>query len=320
MSTTGLTRRIPEDRGAYRSTTAFTVVVIVSFETDAELRDLLESLRRRLERAHEVIVVDNGAADRTHVVEDACGAEARVLSLDGNKGYGAASNAGIRAASHDVVIVMNADMIAVDGSLARLADLARASSAIVGPELVSPDGSRQQSALPWPAGWELGLTGVVPRRLMPKPLLRRCEPWRRERAAEVGWLLGACFAARRDVLLNIGPFDESIHMFGEDIDLAIRARQHGIPSVFAPDVARVVHLGGSATEQHWDGPALELKVAQRQRVVRERLGLAAMAYDTVVLLLFLIRRALAARLGIGAGAEEETAWLAAYARRLLRNR
>jgi N-acetylglucosaminyl-diphospho-decaprenol L-rhamnosyltransferase len=298
---------------------AFSIVVVVSFESDQELGDLLRSLRRWLDTPYELIVVDNGSRSRRHVVERAFGGGARVLELEGNPGYGAAVNAGLRVAEHDVVLVMNADMVLLDDSLAALADLARETGAIVGPELVSPDGSRQPSALPRPAGWELAVAALVPQPLMPAALLRRCEPWRRERRAEVGWLLGACFAARRDLLLEIGPFDERIHMFGEDIDLAIRARERGVPSVFAPDVARVVHVGGRATEGHYDGPALELKTAQRQWVVRERLGWVAAVYDTAALVVYLVRRWAGARLGLGGGAEEETAWLAAYARRLLRS-
>ena len=51
---------------------------------------------------------------------------------------------------------------------------------------------------------------------MPEPLTVRCEPWRAKRMREVAWLDGSCLAAPRDLLLELGPFCEAIHMYGED--------------------------------------------------------------------------------------------------------
>ena len=56
---------------------------------------------------HEVIVVDDGSTDRS--AEEATRAGARVVSLPERCGYGAAIKAGVAAATHDTIALMDAD-------------------------------------------------------------------------------------------------------------------------------------------------------------------------------------------------------------------
>jgi polyprenyl-phospho-N-acetylgalactosaminyl synthase len=56
----------------------------------------------------EVIVVDDGSSDGT--AQAAAGAGARVLRLDHNGGKAAALDAGVRAAKHDVILFLDADV------------------------------------------------------------------------------------------------------------------------------------------------------------------------------------------------------------------
>ena len=47
---------------------------------------------------------------------------------------------------------------------------------------------------------------------------------------------------------RLGPFDPALHMFGEDVDLGLRARAAGVRSWFDPQACRIVHHGqGSST-------------------------------------------------------------------------
>src|SRR5579863_2759509 len=69
----------------------------------AELREVLDS--QGIEA--EIIVVDDGSVDRT--AQAAAAAGARVLRHRSNRGYGAALKSGIAAASHDSVVITDAD-------------------------------------------------------------------------------------------------------------------------------------------------------------------------------------------------------------------
>ncbi len=69
----------------------------------AELRSVLESHGVEAE----IIVVDDGSADKT--AQAAAAAGARVLRHRSNRGYGAALKSGITAASHSYVVITDAD-------------------------------------------------------------------------------------------------------------------------------------------------------------------------------------------------------------------
>src|SRR5215831_6832352 len=58
----------------------------------------------------EIIVVDNGSADGSVEFLRQTFPELRVLALAENLGFGGGSNAGFRAAQHDIVVLLNNDM------------------------------------------------------------------------------------------------------------------------------------------------------------------------------------------------------------------
>lgn len=81
-------------------------IVIPAYNEEASIRSVLDGLRDWRERA-EIIVVDDGSADRTAEIAKSAGV--RVIRHSINKGYGAALKSGIRAASGEIVVMMDAD-------------------------------------------------------------------------------------------------------------------------------------------------------------------------------------------------------------------
>jgi N-acetylglucosaminyl-diphospho-decaprenol L-rhamnosyltransferase len=289
-------------------------IVVVTWNSAADLGHLLASLAEQLRGGYEAIIVDNASEDSTVEVAAGWDGPKQVLPLDENRGFGAASNAGVDAARHGVVVLLNPDTLLVDGSLAELAARAAATRALWGPELLNEDRSRQPSASPPPASWEVGLDALVPAALLPRPLRFRCEPWRSRETREAGWLTGACIAARRDVLLELGPFDEALELYAEDLDLALRARELGVRSFFAPDVARVVHRGGGSARQRFADDGDTPKIQTRREVVRRRLGPRRELYDYGAQLVFNGTRLLAKR-ALRRPVERERRWFSAARRR-----
>lgn len=72
------------------------------------LPSVLEAARRR--PGSEVIVVDNGSTDGSAAFVRAHFPEVRLVELGENLGFGGGSNAGFRAARHDIVVLLNSDM------------------------------------------------------------------------------------------------------------------------------------------------------------------------------------------------------------------
>jgi N-acetylglucosaminyl-diphospho-decaprenol L-rhamnosyltransferase len=71
--------------------------------------------------------------------------------------------------------------------------------------------------------------------------------WDHDRAAaDVDWVGGACFLARRTAFEMVGGFDEAYFMYVEDVDLCWRLGRAGWRVGYEPG-GRVVHaLGGSS--------------------------------------------------------------------------
>ena len=219
--------------------------VVVTWNSVGEVEGLIGSLQEHLGSACRMLVVDNASTDGTVEAVRRLAPDATVIALDENVGFGPANNIGVRAAETDVVALLNPDTLVVDDSLAALAGTAAGERALFAPRLLNEDGSVQISAWPALVSPEALLVAIWPGALLPGRIRRRCEPWRYEERLPAGWLTAACLVARRDLLLEFGPFDERLVLYGEDGDLCIRAWRAGVPSLTAADVARVVHLGGA---------------------------------------------------------------------------
>jgi N-acetylglucosaminyl-diphospho-decaprenol L-rhamnosyltransferase len=252
-------------------------IVVVLHDSAAELAALLRSLDARLDARPQLIAVDTGSRDGGAALAADWGAE--VLERRDNPGFGAASNAGVERARHQVTVLLNPDCELLDGSLAELARLAHEHpDALHAPRLLNADGSVQRSAHPLPGTVGALLGGPLHAPLLPPALRERLEPFRAERARTIGWAVAACLAADTALLRRLGPFDPAAHLFAEDMDLCLRARAAGVPTVLHPAL-RLRHSGGHATQR--DGEPLDLLARRRRAVVGAARGRRALALDDI---------------------------------------
>jgi N-acetylglucosaminyl-diphospho-decaprenol L-rhamnosyltransferase len=248
--------------------------VVVLHDSEPELARLLASLDRD-PAPPRLVVVDSGSRDGGAALARAHGAE--VLVLAGNPGFGVASNEGLARVHEDVAILLNPDCEALDGSLAALAALAaRFPRALHAPRLLNADGSVQRSAHPLPGTLGALLPAAVPAALLPRGLRERAEPHRAARPRTVGWAIGACLAAAAATLRELGPFDPAVHLLSEDMELCLRARSRGIPTILHPQL-RLRHAGGHALLR---GGERHAAIARRRReAVLATRGRRALALD-----------------------------------------
>jgi GT2 family glycosyltransferase len=252
----------------------FTVVVVLH-ESAAELAALLRSLDAHLQARPQLVVVDTGGDDGGAGAAAAWGAQ--VVERRDNPGFGAACNVGVSHARHAVTVLLNPDCELLDGSLATLARrAATCPTALHAPRILDGDGGVQRSAHPVPGTVGALATAPLHPPALPRAVRERVEPFLAERPRTVGWAIAACLAADTETLRRLGPFDASAHLFAEDMDLCLRARAAGIPTVLHPDL-RVRHHGGHATRR--DGEPYDLLARRRRAVVRATRGARAQALD-----------------------------------------
>jgi N-acetylglucosaminyl-diphospho-decaprenol L-rhamnosyltransferase len=254
--------------------TAFAVVSVIH-DSAADLTGLLDSIERHLTPPPAVIVVDSGSSDGGAELARRRGAE--VVELDANLGFGAGCNAGLERVEAPVTALVNPDVELLDDGLARLAVEAATCEALIAPRLLDRDGQVQDSAHPVPGSLEGLVPALLPRPMLPPALRRRYEPWRSERPRAVGWAVAACLVARTELLRRLGPFDPGAFLFYEDMELCLRARRAGVPTLLRPQVA-LRHRGGTSTGPALGGRDLPLR-ARRRREVMAREGRAALLLD-----------------------------------------
>lgn len=276
-------------------------LVTVTHNSASELGALLRSAERHLPGVR-VIVADNASTDDTPAVARAA-ANATVVELDSNRGFGAGSNAGLREVLEPVTALINPDVELLDDSLLELAAEAAHTDRLFAPLVLSPDGSRQDTVHPLPAAAPELLRALLPTRALPGPLGEWVAPWRARRPRAVGWAVGCAIVARTETLRALGPFDERTFLYGEDLELGLRARAAGVQTWFWPS-ARVLHRGGHATSKAFGDEPFELLARARHDAVARGLGAQrARLDDQVQALTFRSRIALKRALRIGAERE-----------------
>jgi GT2 family glycosyltransferase len=230
-------------------------VIIVNFNSGGALPRTLASLPDGLAGTEwDAIVVDNASSDGSERLTEG-DVRIRLLRQQTNLGFAAGVNAGLSATSAPFVLVLNPDCRLQTGAGQRLLAemLSWSDCAVVGPVVLDPSGSLQESA----RGDPTILTGLFGRtsllsRLFPDlPVVKRnlaALPLSKSEEAshKVDWVSGACMLLRREAVDGVGGLDEGYFLYWEDADICRRLRQAGW-QVRYTTVATVVHDVGQSS-------------------------------------------------------------------------
>lgn len=207
----------------------------------------LQSLQATMQDgSYEVVLVDNGSTDATSRATDNPAAGVTVVRNEVNRGFAVACNQGARAATSDVVVFCNNDVIAKEGWLTPLLEaLENPRVGAAGSKLVFPDGSIQHAGvgLLYDADGEGWLDGFH--------LLYRqpADSVAANQAGEMRAVTAAVMAVRREVFLGLGGFDEGYWNGNEDVDLCLKLGQAGWAVRYEPASVLVHQESVSGTER-----------------------------------------------------------------------
>jgi len=212
-------------------------VVVVNWNRKELLRACLASLARQTGVSLEIIVVDNGSSDGSaDLAEREFGAQ--VIRNPENRGFCAANNQGIAVARGEFIALLNNDAEAEPGWLAALhrvcsrgPDIGMAASKV----LVWEDPQRIDKVghLIFPDGQNRGRgSGALDR-------------GQYDREEEVLWPDGSAALYRKEMLDQIGGFDEDFFAYGDDAELGLRARIAGWKCIYTPEAAVRHHRGST---------------------------------------------------------------------------
>lgn len=205
----------------------------------------------------EVIVVDNHSTDHTVTLIQKNFPTVKVITTPSNLGFGAGNNLGVKAARGQDILLLNTDAFLKPETLRQLREVLRAdpNALAVSPRLVTADGQTQQSLGYFPTlsrviAWMWGLDKLpFIKTLFPTPY-HFYDTSRYTDNLTPDWLMGAAVLLRRDDYLTVGGFNESIFMYGEEVELFYRlhlAYPAKAPRLLA--TLSITHLGSASTTQ-----------------------------------------------------------------------
>ncbi len=211
-------------------------VIVLNCNGKSLLDACLSSLATQTYSPSEVVLVDNGSSDGSPEYVRAQYPWVRLVENGENLGFAGGTNVGIRAAKGRYILTLNNDAVADRRLIEELVrPMADARVGICAAKMLYPDGRINS------AGICISRSGAAWDRGMLEPDRRQYDS-----AEEV---FGACAGAalyRREMLDEIGWFDEDFFLYLEDVDLAFRARLAGWRCMYVPGAVAIHHHGKTA--------------------------------------------------------------------------
>ncbi|MCP6682275.1 glycosyltransferase [Bacillus nakamurai] len=231
-----------------------TSIIILTYNELELTKKCLASIDKYTDQEEiELIIVDNGSSDGTKDYLSKL-PDAKVILNEKNLGFAKGCNQGIEAAAGDNLLFLNNDTMVTKNWLSNMLRVLYQSERT---GMVGPVSNYVSGAQMLPDTYQT---------------LEEMEPFaeaycvrEKHKTKRVLRLVGFCLLVKRDVIEEIGPFDER---FGygsfEDDDLCLRALQKGYGLEIALD-AFVHHHGHATFTANQDININELYMANRQR-------------------------------------------------------
>ena len=214
-------------------------VIVVAWNSARFLRDCLESVKAQTHPEVEILVVDNGSTDGSAELVEREFPGAILIRNVRNEGFCKANNAALKRSKGVFILCLNADAVLEPAYVEEALRPFRedASVGLVAGKISRFDGRTLDSA-----GQLLTRARRIRDRGYGEP-----DEGRYDEPCEVFSVCGAAALYRRAMVEAIsdqaGFFDESFVTFGEDMDVAWRARRAGWKALYQP-AARARHFRG----------------------------------------------------------------------------
>lgn len=227
-------------------------IITVTYNTSDLVARNLSTLLANLptKPSCEVIMVDNASIDGTPRLIDERFPQIRLLKQERNLGFGAGCNRGLEVATGKVVFFVNPDIIIAKNSIELLYNYLMANSqvGVVSPWLIFGGGKPNYAARRFHTKQILVFHTSSPlRKVFPRAAKRYIHLLSPPKGGvEVDWVAGAAMMVRRNLLNELGGFDEEYFMYMEDSDLCWRAKRLGYATHLLGTVT-LIHLHQCST-------------------------------------------------------------------------
>lgn len=228
-------------------------IIILNYKTRGLVKYCLKNAIATVKSLdYEIIVVDNGSNDGIEKMLAADFPGVKFVQTGKNLGFAAGYNAGIKQAQGKYILILTADVTALEGSIEKMVEFMEQHPdvGIAGPKIINPDGSYQITCRTFQTP-EIILYRRTPlgyfdfaKKELAKHLMSDFD---RQTSREVDWVMGACMIVRKSALDKVGLFDERFFFYVEDMDWCRRFWANGYKVMYIAD-AKVIHLYEKASD------------------------------------------------------------------------
>jgi len=230
--------------------------IVVNWNGKEYLKDCLQSLQAQAFSDFEVILVDNGSSDGSiEYIQQNFSGWVQVLGNARNEGFSGGNNRGIRVASGKYIVLLNNDARADARWLEELVKIAEEfpKAGMLASKIYLQEGSKiidNVGHLIYRDGLNRGRGRL------------EVDHGQYENQEEVLFPSGCAALYRREMLEEVGLFDEDFFAYGDDTDLGLKGRLAGWKCLYVPK-AVVYHRYSQSS-----GPYSPLKAfyVERNRV------------------------------------------------------
>ena len=220
------------------------------------LKNYFKSLDDDSEYIGEVIIIDNGSDDSSidYIQNNSFNFPVVLIKNDENMGFAPAVNQGILKAKHDYIFSLNNDTEIKKGSIKAMLDLIRDENVFSVQAKMLQSNNKQLIDDAGDAYNLLGWTKKIG------------ENQSSDNYSQVVEIFSSCAGAalyKKDVLNEIGLFDDNFFAYMEDVDLAIRSQINGYKNLLCPE-AIVYHIGSATSGSRYN--EFKVKIAARNNI------------------------------------------------------
>jgi O-antigen biosynthesis protein len=238
--------------------TAEITIIVVNWNTRKLLDNCLSSIARNSGLVNvQTIVVDNASNDGSVDMVRTSYPWVRIMESGANIGFGRANNIAIPVADAPFVLFLNPDTLVLKSTLSKMVDFMKKNSDYggIGCKMKSPPGADFADAeahelgfqwFPSPLTELLTIMFISEKTL---PFMARLFPYMGPKdSGQVVKLYGGCLMVRKEVLDEVGYFDERFFMYAEDVDFCHRVTQAGWKLYYMSE-AEIIHIAGAASQK-----------------------------------------------------------------------
>lgn len=228
-------------------------VVIVNYKAADYIDKALASFLPAYKGAIEIIVVNNGDdGDKvTGLLQkySAC----KLIEMGYNAGFARSNNVGIKAATGDILLLLNPDIIDFSGAIEKCFERFKNDTFIAASvQLLNEDGSPQITGNYFITGGlnlllPLPVTGTILKFLGQLSGVKKTNLPDSSSLEKVDWINGAFMMLRKAILKETGLLDEEFFLYAEEIEWCARLKKAGEICVYGD--LKLIHLQGESANK-----------------------------------------------------------------------